>query len=374
VTQLKWRLLEGGGQAYYEIGVADSGALVGLPRAELEQSIETLEMMAGEIGASVIIVKEVEVPAIMVGVTSAMTNVDSSIPCNVRNGASSRRFKMASSSGSLPSSVQSRDSDYLLGSMTEAETTDSRDTSATNLTDFEEEQLLPLSNVKTVMVSTADESAGAGVFSMDLELDEAKESIPLEINEVYKPRPYRVRAIPKQTSSHHTERRGGGPKPPRHNLNAASGDKKTKNNNKRFTRDKKRDAKRQALLTQVQISLDHNNNNNSNNKKDKGTLGTKAAHDDNGAITDELAQQLEELSVNVERTDPCEVASAPLVDADQVPHKDSNMVTSTTTYVTTLMDSDNNNSCGPRLIVEALVVRKLSIQEAFLDFGGFSLM
>ncbi len=33
VTQLKWRLLEGGGQAYYELGVADSGALVGLPRA-----------------------------------------------------------------------------------------------------------------------------------------------------------------------------------------------------------------------------------------------------------------------------------------------------------------------------------------------------
>ncbi|KAG6888049.1 hypothetical protein C0995_010910 [Termitomyces sp. Mi166 len=60
VTQLKWRLLEGGGQAYYELGVADSGALVGLPRAELEQSLETLEMMAGEIGASVIVVKEIE--------------------------------------------------------------------------------------------------------------------------------------------------------------------------------------------------------------------------------------------------------------------------------------------------------------------------
>ena len=27
----------------------------------------------------------------------------------------------------------------------------------------------------------------------------------------------------------------------------------------------------------------------------------------------------------------------------------------------------------PRLIVEALVVRKMSLEEAFLDFGGFSL-
>ena len=52
VTQLKWRLLEGGGQAYYELGVADSGELVGLPRVDLESSLDTLEMMAGEIGAS----------------------------------------------------------------------------------------------------------------------------------------------------------------------------------------------------------------------------------------------------------------------------------------------------------------------------------
>jgi len=63
VTQLKWRLLEGGGQAYYELGVADSGDLVGLGRQELESSLDTLEMMAGEIGASVIVVKEIEVPA-----------------------------------------------------------------------------------------------------------------------------------------------------------------------------------------------------------------------------------------------------------------------------------------------------------------------
>jgi hypothetical protein len=67
VTQMKWRLLEGGGQAYYELGVADNGALIGLPRPELEQSLETLDMMASEIGASVIVVKEIEVPAIVAG-------------------------------------------------------------------------------------------------------------------------------------------------------------------------------------------------------------------------------------------------------------------------------------------------------------------
>ncbi|KZP09177.1 hypothetical protein FIBSPDRAFT_1051979 [Athelia psychrophila] len=62
VTQLKWRLLEGGGQAYYELGVADSGALIGLARADLEKTLGTLDSMAGEIGASVVVVKEVEVP------------------------------------------------------------------------------------------------------------------------------------------------------------------------------------------------------------------------------------------------------------------------------------------------------------------------
>jgi len=32
VTQLKWRLLAGSGQALYEIGVSDSGQLIGLSR------------------------------------------------------------------------------------------------------------------------------------------------------------------------------------------------------------------------------------------------------------------------------------------------------------------------------------------------------
>jgi len=34
---------------------------------------------------------------------------------------------------------------------------------------------------------------------------------------------------------------------------------------------------------------------------------------------------------------------------------------------------NGNGNTLPRLIVEALVVRKMSLEEAFLDFGGFSL-
>lgn len=63
VTQMKWRLLEGGGQAIYELGVADSGALVGLVPNDLRATLDTLHAMATEIGAQVIISKEVEVTA-----------------------------------------------------------------------------------------------------------------------------------------------------------------------------------------------------------------------------------------------------------------------------------------------------------------------
>src|SRR5579863_1469151 len=61
VTQMKWRLLEGGGQAIYELGVADSGALVGLAPDELRATLDTLHAMAAEIGAHVTIAKEIEV-------------------------------------------------------------------------------------------------------------------------------------------------------------------------------------------------------------------------------------------------------------------------------------------------------------------------
>lgn len=62
VTQLKYRLLEGGGQALYEIGVSDSGELVGLSRRDLEASLDTLDKMAGELGATVVVLKEIELP------------------------------------------------------------------------------------------------------------------------------------------------------------------------------------------------------------------------------------------------------------------------------------------------------------------------
>lgn len=63
VTQMKWRLQEGLGEAIYEIGVGDDGQLCGLNNDEMEKSLETLKLMAKRLGASVTIIRERTVDA-----------------------------------------------------------------------------------------------------------------------------------------------------------------------------------------------------------------------------------------------------------------------------------------------------------------------
>lgn len=53
-TQLKWRLVEGGGVAVYELGLLDDGTLVGLVQDDMDESLRTLgQMLAGLGGGSV---------------------------------------------------------------------------------------------------------------------------------------------------------------------------------------------------------------------------------------------------------------------------------------------------------------------------------
>ncbi|RUS32215.1 GTP binding protein 1 [Jimgerdemannia flammicorona] len=61
VTQLKWRLAEGGGEAMYEIGVSDDGSFVGLSNDDMTASIDTLRRMASFLDADVSIIREVTV-------------------------------------------------------------------------------------------------------------------------------------------------------------------------------------------------------------------------------------------------------------------------------------------------------------------------
>ncbi|KAK8752942.1 hypothetical protein OTU49_008362 [Cherax quadricarinatus] len=58
VSQMQWRLREGLGEAIYEIGVEDSGILLGLTQEELEASMKTLRRMAKQLGASLTVIRE----------------------------------------------------------------------------------------------------------------------------------------------------------------------------------------------------------------------------------------------------------------------------------------------------------------------------
>ncbi|CAH0562355.1 unnamed protein product [Brassicogethes aeneus] len=58
VTQLKWRLREGNGEAIYEIGVEDSGILAGLSKWDMKASLQTLHAMATKLGATIAVLRE----------------------------------------------------------------------------------------------------------------------------------------------------------------------------------------------------------------------------------------------------------------------------------------------------------------------------
>ncbi|XP_020281954.1 GTP-binding protein 2 isoform X2 [Pseudomyrmex gracilis] len=58
VTQMKWRLKEGHGEAIYQIGVEDNGRLAGLTKEEMKTSLKTLKDMASRLGATIRVLRE----------------------------------------------------------------------------------------------------------------------------------------------------------------------------------------------------------------------------------------------------------------------------------------------------------------------------
>ncbi|XP_061645624.1 GTP-binding protein 2 [Phyllopteryx taeniolatus] len=61
VTQMKWRLQEGRGEAVYQIGVEDNGMLVGLSEKDMKASLTTLHDMAEKVGADITVLRHAEV-------------------------------------------------------------------------------------------------------------------------------------------------------------------------------------------------------------------------------------------------------------------------------------------------------------------------
>jgi hypothetical protein len=381
VTQLKWRLLEGGGQAYYELGVADSGALVGLGRKELERTLETLECMAGEIGASVIVVREIEVPRGMrVGVRESGRG----------------RWNGGGSEGESTT------------------TTDEDDTSPSPLT---------LDVSPSLFAMDADPDVPSLTLASTAE---SEYSIDLEISTVYKPRPTRPSSSPSPRSSNPASRLPSQaqipstiptkpkwypkkkhlPPFPHQSQSSDAPDQaqtqaqgyarahthgqQAKALHRRLARDRRREEKRR-LAAESNFTPNSNIDN---------ACESKSQHNpriDSQSATAELVHGLQALHVTVESTPlPVPVSASPvspvlsksrsasgsasssptvpIIDITSPTSPSSSNTITTLPTTTNGKDADEHNDDGVRLIVEALVVRKLSLEEAFLDFGGFSLI
>ncbi|TFK34709.1 hypothetical protein BDQ12DRAFT_689427 [Crucibulum laeve] len=413
VTQMKWRLLEGGGQAYYELGVADSGDLIGLPRAELEQSLETLEMMAGEIGASVIVVKEIEVPAAMVGL--AATNKEWGV------GPGKRRRREAVIASEEDSSTSTTFT-------TETETeTEADSLSATDRDDEMDEDMDE--NMSMTVVLEKDRGlqhhheqspSSHALFPMDPEPDPADNadaepdditthtrfSIDLEISSVFKPRPVRTR-----THSQHMHPSVGGKSKrvkkhkhinpfkdghaaprhdPEHEQEVQMTTKQHKAYNRRQTRDRKREEKRKALLKfasqavpptpELELSDIPITALPAMDKANTLVSGLELLHvslDDPIPVSVPMASTSYEsttLDITVEDEDDGDddVFASPTAAGPSYSSFNTSTTESHLDIITTPSVEGSNTEA--RLIVEALVVRKMSLEEAFLDFGGFQLI
>ncbi|CAB4059783.1 GTP-binding protein 2 [Lepeophtheirus salmonis] len=57
ITQMKWRLREGEGEAIYEMGVEDNGIMTGLSKKDMEGSLDTLRLMATNLNANIQILR-----------------------------------------------------------------------------------------------------------------------------------------------------------------------------------------------------------------------------------------------------------------------------------------------------------------------------
>eukprot|EP00292_Cryptomonas_paramecium_P002998 CAMPEP_0113683934 /NCGR_PEP_ID=MMETSP0038_2-20120614/13654_1 /TAXON_ID=2898 /ORGANISM="Cryptomonas paramecium" /LENGTH=643 /DNA_ID=CAMNT_0000603489 /DNA_START=40 /DNA_END=1967 /DNA_ORIENTATION=+ /assembly_acc=CAM_ASM_000170 len=60
ITQMKWRLQEGQGEALYEIGVSDDGTCRGLSEDDLAASLETLNKMSKALGATATVIRRIQ--------------------------------------------------------------------------------------------------------------------------------------------------------------------------------------------------------------------------------------------------------------------------------------------------------------------------
>ncbi|KAF9244274.1 hypothetical protein BU15DRAFT_42247 [Melanogaster broomeanus] len=374
VTQLKWRLLEGGGQAYYELGVADSGTLVGLPRQQLEESLETLEMMAGEIGASVIVVKEIEVPLEL----SCLAESQIDRWDGRKKGRKKDLLRMTTEDSSPATSSTEFETEL---SATDVTDTGEHNSPATSVNCQDVTHIL--SAALTPSHTHGPFDPALATFTMHTDEDVADNtdneapdcllsefvtgfSVNLEIASVYKPRPIRKRIthVAAAAVTHFDKcgqymkkgrlKNGHPPSRPTDPSNTTGESKQAKVQLRNDKRDKRRELERNSLLTHVPAN------------RPVEPPGDVIYYD----TTDEAAALVSDL-------DSLHVTVNPLTRVASATPETTSPIDDKREKGTEEVDAEHGPwraaSEEPRLIVEALVVRKLSLDEAFLDFEVFSL-
>ncbi|KAH9896564.1 hypothetical protein C8Q73DRAFT_642827 [Cubamyces lactineus] len=429
VTQLKWRLLEGGGQAYYELGVADSGALIGLSRSDLEESLETLEMMAGEIGASVIVVKEIEVPPTIVALAdkeSGYTNPDTGEwtrkmkrrPANAVCGDVSTTSTEAETDPTtdftdfedIASSVSSDNTPGLATPVSvyvrstaivhrPIRTNPDRPTAQSSPFIAPIDDVLALFSMEPEPAFRDDATGGAiGDDELEFDLGPRHSSFAgLEISAVYKPRPVRHRTRPgglvalgstqgrhgkrynkpKEKKVHPWHQNAKGPDVPGGKGPTPGGtpqmSKEEKALQRRLGRDKKREEKRAALMALAGAEVE--------TKAQAGAEGevlqSLPTEDGADAVSAGLATAALAVEIGQEANMLAEGASKLHAAVDVVATGCSDgPAVSPVLEARELAEEVREmaaTNAEPRLIVEALVVRKMSVEEATLDFSRLSL-
>lgn len=376
--------------------MADSGALIGLSRSDLEQSLETLEMMAGEIGASVIVVKEIEVPPAMVAFADKVSAYIDPKTGKWTEKMSNKRFR-----------TNYRRERTSAGTETDADMTDTDDDPSTLGTpNFPPDGTREAAQVSfTHYLSSANPDRPSpqsspfiapldddlALFCMDPEPEFADDSdsddkdtkedqgvafiadsdvpdfsLDIEISSVFKPRPFRRRVDHAGAGvfggkqgrkvQKPKDRKPWKPPSPPIAVSLPSPDSlvPSKQEDKallrRQTRDKRREERR-LVHASANIVIGG-----AAVAKDDTALPVKDLRCDRTGLehdATDLAVGLRNLHVSA---GPAKVvvdeAPSPAIHAAAV---------------------EINSANDPRLIVEALVVRKMSMEEGFLDLAGFSL-
>ena len=356
MTQLKWRLLEGGGEAYYELGVADNGALVGLPRAELDQSLETLEMMAGEIGASVIVVRKVEVPVAMAGSAASETDY-----WNGKRRLRKSIYHSDSTEGNSTTEVESdvqtaidaildvsqHSSPSLIHSAARSEPNAERTHQSPNNPtppvfplEFEIPPVFePLGMPGRHHTTFSVDQTGVTTFACTQSGTEYR-AHPISSNSTRTPSLPHRRNVPLRPEF------------------TGSPVVQTKQEAKWLSRNQARDRKRAA--------------------KQPPSPEAPIPVSEPTSYPSPDAQPLPLRVSGDSPADQCQMASASITLLDSIPVLKSDGSPTMQPDITISPVSDipgpgRSASTEPRLVVEALIVRKMSLEEAFLDFSGFSL-